>query len=74
MVRLDRTIGFPKLIVTGTFALMVRSSRTMMVERDDTPLYRYLRAYGARPRGSFDTPGGQMSGTMPAPTNPRARP
>jgi hypothetical protein len=29
MVRLDRTIGCPKLILTGLFGLMVRSSRTM---------------------------------------------
>jgi hypothetical protein len=29
MVRLDRTIGFPKPILTGLFGLMVRSSRTM---------------------------------------------
>jgi hypothetical protein len=29
MVRLDRTIGFPKLILTGSFGLTVGSSRTM---------------------------------------------
>jgi hypothetical protein len=29
MVRLDRSIGVPKIAVTGVFALMVRSSRTM---------------------------------------------
>jgi hypothetical protein len=32
MVRLDRTIGFPKRVLTGLFGLMVRSSRTMTVE------------------------------------------
>jgi hypothetical protein len=31
MVRLDRDIGFPKLVLTGLFGLMVRSSRTMTV-------------------------------------------
>jgi hypothetical protein len=31
MVRLDRAIGFPKLILTGLFGLMVRSTRTMTV-------------------------------------------
>jgi hypothetical protein len=29
MVRLDRTISFPKLILNGLLGLMVRSSRTM---------------------------------------------
>jgi hypothetical protein len=31
MVRLDRTIGFPKPVLTGQFGLMVRSSRTMTI-------------------------------------------
>jgi hypothetical protein len=29
MVRLDRTIGVPKIVLTGVLVLMVRSSRTM---------------------------------------------
>jgi hypothetical protein len=32
MVRLDRTIGVPKIALTGVFVLMVRSSRTMTME------------------------------------------
>jgi len=32
MVRLDRTIGFPKLVLTGVLEPMVRSSRTMTRE------------------------------------------
>jgi hypothetical protein len=38
MVRLDRTLGVSKLSLTGMFGLMVRSSRTLTVEQDDTPL------------------------------------
>jgi len=32
MVRLDRSTGIPKLVLTGVFAPMVRSSRTMTRE------------------------------------------
>jgi hypothetical protein len=32
MVRLDRTIGVPKIALTGVFVRMVRSSRTMTME------------------------------------------
>jgi hypothetical protein len=50
MVRLDRTIGLSKLSLTGTFALMARSSRTMTVEQDDTPLDAlFERPWGSRP-------------------------
>jgi hypothetical protein len=36
MVRLDRAIGFLRLILTGLFRLMVRSSRTMTKEERPT--------------------------------------
>jgi hypothetical protein len=32
MVRIDRTIGVPKIALTGVFVRMVRSSRTMTME------------------------------------------
>jgi hypothetical protein len=32
MVRLDRTIGFSKLVPTGVVRLMIRSSRTMTMK------------------------------------------
>jgi hypothetical protein len=38
MVRLDRTIGFPRLALTGVVGLMVRASRTTTMKEADTPL------------------------------------
>jgi hypothetical protein len=37
-VRLDRTIGGPKIALNGVFVLVVRSSRTMPMEAGTTPL------------------------------------
>ncbi len=50
MVRLDRTTGFPKLVLTGLFGLMVLSTRTMTKKRGRirrSP--RYLSAHGVKP-------------------------
>jgi hypothetical protein len=48
MVRLARTIGFPKLILTGVFGLMVRSRRTMKKKgKADARSPRHFRAHGA---------------------------
>jgi hypothetical protein len=49
MLRLDRTIGFPKLVLTGLFGQMARSSRTMTISGGQhTPLAAlFQRALGS---------------------------
>jgi hypothetical protein len=50
MVRLDRTIGFPKLVLTGLLRQMVRSSRTMTIKgRATRRSQRYFSAHGVVP-------------------------
>ncbi len=50
MVRLDRTIGFPKLVLTGLLRQMVRSSRTMTIKgRATRRSPRYFSAHGGEP-------------------------
>ncbi len=62
MVRLDRTTGFPKLVLTGLFGPVVRSSRTMTKKRGRirrSP--RYLSAHGAEPADNGYNAGTSLS-------------
>jgi hypothetical protein len=71
-VRLDRTISFPKLVLTGLFGLMVRSSRTMTKKRGRirrSP--RYLSAHGVEPED--DVWGGHDDPRYPSSIRPRAQ-
>jgi hypothetical protein len=62
MLRLDRTIGFPKRVLTGLFGQMARSSRTMTISGGQhTPLDTLFD------RDTLARDHGQAAGTSPSP-------
>ena len=75
MVRLDRTIGFPKRVLSGMFGPMVRSSRTMTKKWTATRRSsRHFARVGPDPRISRHDANAHPGIAVPASSDPRVEP